>query len=150
MSLIIPVGLPGCGKSTWPSSWDGNWAVISTDEIRIQLTGDVNEMRRNDEVFDLFHDYIKASLGEGSTVYVDATNLRDFARATLRAIANLHDVPVHAIVFTNTEEAVTRNLARDRVVPADVMARFALQFEQALKDIPQEGYDSITYISSFQ
>ncbi len=146
--LFIPVGLPGCGKSTFAERVmaNMNFHIYSTDQIRERLTGDARTQTSNDQVFDLFHESIEDSLRYGANVYADATNLRDFARERLRKMSGYIAVTTHVLVFTNTAQAVERNLKRDRVVPPDVMVRFIAQFEQALRDIPSEGYDTVTYI----
>ena len=147
--LFIPVGLPGAGKSTFIATFlttESAWGrVVSTDDIRVELTGDINDMSQNEKVFEKFHQRIDEGLSFGVTV-ADATNLKDFARARLFQIANFANAETHAIVFTNIGQALTRNRARDRTVPAEVMEQFVDQYELALRDIPHEPFTSITYI----
>jgi predicted kinase len=150
MKLIIPVGLPGCGKSTFAANF--GFSVVSSDAIRAQL-GDVNDMSNNERVFETYHDRIEKlfELGlPGTTVYADATNLRDFARRKLLDIAYRVGAEQHVLLFTNTRQAVIRNAERDRNVPDDVMVRFVYQLEQALKAVPTEGYTSVTHIDGIQ
>src|ERR1035437_5022097 len=115
--LFIPVGLPGCGKSTFAKLLDA---------IRERLTGDAGIQTSNDQVFAEYHSYIEHWL-RYDNIYADATNLRDYARENLYKIADrvqyADRVPVetHVLVFTNTVQAVERNLKRERVVPPDVM-----------------------------
>lgn len=151
MSLIIPVGIPGCGKSTWANHLldSVDVGIHSSDDIRVELAEGVYcySKDRNDDVFEIFHQRIRNDLAAGLTVYADATNLQAYARAKLVDIANFAHVSAHVVVFTNIEQAITRNLERERVVPEDVMTRFLDKYEKAMVEIPLESYRSRTYIS---
>lgn len=151
MSLIIPVGIPGCGKSTLIAKLFEDVAHVSSDAIRDELipNGATDyDPSLNGRVFDLFHDRIDGWLNEQTyVVAADATNLDPGARTTLRMIARERHTPTHVLFFTNVEQAIERNIKRDRVVPPEAMERMIIKYEQALRDVPTEGYDSITYIA---
>lgn len=150
--LIIPVGIPGCGKSTWAAQFFSPY-IVSTDAIRLRLFGDENNQDHNDAVFDKFHrdieDYLQLTL-PGSTVVADATNLDNRARTTLRAIGKLNQAELHLIYFTNLDEAIMRNRRRERVVPMEAMERMMDKWERFRLELPQEAhlYNSITEIRS--
>lgn len=153
--LFIPVGIPGCGKTTFVARilMHNNLKVVETDDIRAEMVGEdllqsVSDMSRNDEVFRRFHQRIEDHLLDGFDVYADSTALRDFARAKFRDIAERVGAETHLLVFTNLTSAVNRNAKRQRVVPGDVMVSMIGQYEKALRDIPQESYTTITYIES--
>lgn len=147
-SLYIPVGIPGCGKSTWAEK--SGHAVVSSDSIRERYLSDVNNQSANDYVFRLYHRDLAWLLAEGDPVVADATNLRDFARRKLRNLADIMGAETHLVLFRNPAEAVQRNLARERVVPQDAMERMLGQYERALRDIPTEGYTTVTEIGSYR
>jgi predicted kinase len=147
--LIIPVGIPGCGKSTYADRFFP--IVYSSDAIREELSGDATNQDINADVFGVFHRRIEHAFAilapdDECDVFADSTNLRDFAREKLRAIADRVGVETHVILFDNNHQAVDRNNFRKRVVPADVMVRMLDQFERAKVDIYTERYDSITVI----
>ena len=147
-TLFIPVGIPGCGKSTFARSLDGIIAV-STDEIREALCKDVNDQSKNDEVFATFHKMIEVFLGDGISVYADATNLTSQSRDRLRIIAKEAGAKTHVILFRNLEQAIRRNAERDRVVPADVMLRMIEKYERSVSALRATMiYDHITEVSS--
>lgn len=153
MKLFIPVGVPGCGKSTFAQRvlMHNNLHIIATDDIREELVKEgllesVNDMSRNTEVFEKYHERIADRLLDHFDVVADATNLRDFAREKLRSIAERVGAETHLIVFTNPSVAVWRNLKRDRVVPPEAMVKMLEQYERALTDIPTETYNTVTYI----
>jgi predicted kinase len=157
-SLIIPVGIPGCGKSTYAKTFfnEINDVVWSTDEIRAlpQYGGDVNNQDNNDAVFHHFHGGITLDLARGRRVFADATNLTDRARRSLRTLAATNPagpVSTHLVIFANPDEAIRRNQARDRTVPSEVMFRMLEQYERFKLTLIQEAhlYDTITEIRRF-
>jgi predicted kinase len=147
--LYIPVGLPGCGKSTLAHNLLGEAAIISTDEIRAELST-VDDQSKNKQVFETFHSMVDACLGNRQSTYADATNLDARARDTLRHIGFSNKAEVHVFLFTNVKEAIIRNSQRERRVPDDVMLRFIYKLEDALTAVPHESYTSITEIGGVQ
>lgn len=155
--LIIPVGIPGCGKSTFADFLNhADLDIIETDAIRADFVkagklSAVNDMSRNKEVFEIYHEMIGAALTAERDVFADATNLQPFARSKLRNIAKeVGGVATHVIVFTNLSTAVARNARRaeGRIVPPEAMCRMLEQYEKALVDIPTEEYTWRTYIEN--
>ena len=153
--LIIPIGIPGCGKSTYGEQFLHNHVfVVSTDVIRSDMVEDgelesVSDMSQNDEVFRRYHELIETYLEAGVDIYADATNLRDFARERLYKIADKTNAKVHVIVFTNLSEAIRRNLNRSRVVQPEVMGSMLEQYEKALRALPNEPHaSSCVYVES--
>jgi len=79
--FIIPVGISGSGKSRWIKSLEGQgYVVISPDEIRRELTGNISDQSRNKEVFPLAFQRTIEALDAGSNVIFDATNVSSFHR----------------------------------------------------------------------
>jgi len=86
--LLVPVGLPGPGKSTW-AKWQAKrqgYRVISADAIRLELFSSLREAnsnpRNNAKIFHLLRLRLREALG-GQGVIVDATNLYPHAREPL-------------------------------------------------------------------
>lgn len=148
--LYILVGLPGSGKTTWARSFLESEVVdvISTDDIRDELhPGIQHDGARNAEVFDLFHHRLATYLAMGLDVVADATSMKRAHRNTLYSIADKYGAQVHLVIFTNIDQAVTRNTARVREVPEPAMVGFAGQYERMLSDIKTEPHDSLTHIA---
>lgn len=150
--LVILVGIPGCGKSTWAEHmFDPHYSVtVSSDRIRAELS-DVNDQTRNSEVFDLFHQRIAIALEDGETVIADSTALDARARRNLLDVASQVGVDgVHLVYFSNCDQAVMRNSRRERKVPEDVMVRMLDKYEYFKVVLPQEAhqYTSVTEIRS--
>lgn len=84
--LNLMVGPSGGGKSHYikthfngPAS-----AVISTDALRNEITGDFRRQDHNDQVFFALHAIVKARVESGLQTVVDATNLHARDRRKLR------------------------------------------------------------------
>jgi predicted kinase len=76
--LIIPVGISGSGKSFVGEllEKDFNFSVVCPDDIRKELTGNISDQSKNNEVFQLAHERIIKLLSEGKkNVYFSATNV---------------------------------------------------------------------------
>ena len=152
--LHIPVGIPGCGKSSLAPVINPNALIVSSDAIREEM-GDVYDQSRNDEVFLEFHERIEDFLTAGFDVYADATSLNKFARDKLFGLAVRvsegypagQGVTTHILLFRNLEQAIRRNSLREVPVPGEAMLRMIEKYEQTIQSIYDEGWDHITEIS---
>lgn len=123
--------------------------------------GSTYDGSRNAEVWITFYGLIEEALEPvlyGRSVHdppgiiADATNLEKRARERVLSIGREVGVPVHAFVFTNTKQAIERNQNRDGdvqgdlAVPDEAMVVMARRYEEMLRDIPFEPFDSITYV----
>lgn len=131
--LHITVGIPGCGKSTWceREKEASGAGIYSSDELRAELLGDATRQDANQNVFKILQDRVAKALENGWPCIVDATNLRPKYRKVWLDMALDLEVPAYAQRFwvsEDFEECQRRNLARERVVPLDVMERFHDQF----------------------
>jgi predicted kinase len=71
------IGLPGSGKSyqaeRFAEQYDAN--IHSSDAIREELSGDINNQDINDLVFKTLHSRIKEDLCNGKNCIYDACNI---------------------------------------------------------------------------
>ena len=139
--FLMVVGLPGSGKSTYIEKYYSNYHVHSSDAIREELSGDVNNQDINKQVFSTLHKRVKEDLVAGYNVVYDATNISWKRRkAFLQELKNINCHKECVLMATPFELCVQRNNGRDRVVPYFVIERMYKNF-----DIPwyNEGWDSI-------
>ena len=139
--FLMVVGLPGSGKSTYIEKYYSNYRVHSSDAIREELSGDVNNQDINKQVFSTLHKRVKDDLVAGHNVVYDATNISWKRRkAFLQELKNINCHKECVLMATPFELCVQRNNERDRVVPYFVIERMYKNF-----DIPwyNEGWDSI-------
>lgn len=69
------VGISGSGKSTYIQNHLQGLPVISPDDIRRELTGDVSDQSRNQEVFKLAEKRFVVTIRDFDDVVVDCMNL---------------------------------------------------------------------------
>jgi predicted kinase len=140
--FLMVVGLPGSGKSTYIDKYYSNYSVHSSDAIREELSGDVNNQDINVRVFEILHKRVKEDLLQGKNVVYDATNISWKRRKAF--LTELNKIPCRKsciLMATPFELCVERNKQRERVVPYHVIERMYKNF-----DIPwyNEGWDDIT------
>lgn len=136
-TLIILVGIPGSGKSTWARR-QTDALIVSSDAIRKEFVADLRLAHGEDapvdngEIFDIFHERIRQGLIAGRTVIADATNVTTRAQDNLYDIAHETGSEIELVVFTNTVLAIMRNRHRpaEQIVPDDVMNRMNANFHK--------------------
>lgn len=142
--LYMMIGLPASGKSTIAKdiAKSEGAIIVSSDEIRKELFGDINDQSNNVKVFEEVINRTKFYLANKYNVIIDATNINyKKRRHLLNSIDNLHGKDRIAIlVATPYEECLERNKLRERKVPEEVIKRMYFNFY-----IPQyyEGFDDI-------
>lgn len=85
--LHIMVGPSGAGKSTYirANDWTlSSGAIVSSDDLRAEITDDIRDQSANDQVFAAMHAVVKARVSHGLKTVVDATNLHARDRRALR------------------------------------------------------------------
>lgn len=142
-TFIMMVGLVGSGKSTQAQKlaqeYDAN--IHSSDAIREELSGDINNQDINDLVFKTLHNRIKEDLHSDKNCIYDACNISyKTRRAFLQELKNIPCEKICVLMATPYEECLKNNANRNRVVPEYVIERMYRNF-----DMPwyYEGWDSI-------
>jgi predicted kinase len=113
VGLILLVGPPASGKSSFARAWVDADVVVSCDAIRAELFGSRHAVGDDPAIFDEMDRRVVARLEAAVTVVVDATNVMPHARARMIAWARQYGRPVTALRFrVPANVLVRRNRAR--------------------------------------
>lgn len=142
--MILAVGLPGAGKSTWFA--ERGVRPLSSDAMRILLSDDEDNQTIHMQVFEALRYLLvkRLQLGVAET-YIDATNLTRMHRRPFLQLAVRYGARAEAVWFaTPFEVCLERNARRERRVPEDVMRAMAETFEEPTEE---EGFARIERVS---
>lgn len=139
--LILLVGLPGSGKSTWAAR--KKLPVLSSDELRRILADDPTDQSIHRRVFSVLRLLVKHRLElKRPVTCVDATNLTPKERRPYIALARRHGVTIEAVFFdTPVAECQRRNRLRKRVVPREAIETMA---RKLVPPSAREGFSKVT------
>ena len=141
--IVIAVGLPGSGKSSWFA--EQGVTPLSSDQMRVLLSGNEDNQQIHQEVFEAVRALLALRLRIKQPVsYVDATHLKRAYRAPYFELAEKYGATVEALWFdVPLATCLLRNQARDRQVATAVMETMAAEMEPPSMD---EGFSRIRRI----
>lgn len=143
--FLMLVGIPASGKSTIAKELveDRDDVVIhSSDELRVELFGDINNQSNNGELFNELNKRIKNDLRSGRHVVMDATNISRKRRKGLLQQLPKNIEKVACYVNTEYKDVVRQNQERERVVPQHVIDKM---YKTLQIPIYSEGWDKIVF-----
>ncbi len=141
--IVVLVGLPGSGKSTYLDSL--GITPISSDPVRQLLADDATNQTIHARVFSTVRYLVRQRLAIGRPVtYVDATHLTPTERRPYIKIAQRYGCQIEALFFdVPLEVCLMRNQTRDRIVPEDAMRKMAAKLVPPSVD---EGFSRVTVV----
>ena len=110
MKVVVSVGASGSGKSTYLQKNYPTYACICPDDIRKQLTGDVNNQSKNVLVWKVAYTALNTSCKNGVDVVVSATNLT--WKGLKELLSYVENAECEILLFKDSENW---QLCRDRV-----------------------------------
>jgi predicted kinase len=142
-AVVLAIGLPGSGKSSWFKRHD--IIPLSSDLVRGLLFDDATEQRYQDLVFSSLRSLLRARLIAGRPMnFIDATNLSPKERHSWIKMAHDFGYEAHAVFFdVPTEVCMERNRKRLRNVPDEVMLRMAQKLRPPKFD---EGFAKVIVV----
>ena len=106
LKMIILVGLPGCGKSTWAKNYlknNNGYVRVNRDDLRMMFFNELfvlNTPERENLVTQISNEIIERTLKSGKNIIIDNTNLSSKYRNNFHDIAQkIGNVEVEEIVF---------------------------------------------------
>ena len=145
--LILLVGIPGSGKTTYAKNYIEkhiNVVHLSSDAIRKELYGDESIQGNPAEVFSLMQKRAVDALKDGKDVLYDATNATRKDRSSIIGICpKFSKIECH-IIWASIETCIERDASRDRTVGKEVIDKMLKRFQAPYYD---EGIDAIKIIS---
>ena len=132
MTLYMPIGLPGCGKSTWAEQKDGA-KVFSSDAIREEYVSkgeyaSIDDVP-NDIVFGEMEKRTVKAISRGESVVYDATSIsRKDRRHILDKTRKFGVERVGVLFLVPVSVCKERNANRERVVPDFVYDKMTPQY----------------------
>ena len=79
-SLVVLVGVAGCGKSTFAARHFAPTEVVSSDRCRALVADDESDQTATRDAFDVLHLIVDRRLARMRLTVVDATNVKPEAR----------------------------------------------------------------------
>jgi predicted kinase len=143
--IVVAVGLPGSGKSTYFAKLGVH--PISSDAIRLQLADDETIQTIHARVFATVRFLLKQRLDLNRPVtYIDATNLTPKERRPYVKIATQRGCGIEALYFdVPLEVCKARNAKRGRVVPESAMDSMSKKLKPPTI---AEGFDRIQIVNA--
>ena len=143
MRIVVLVGLPGSGKSTYLKQM--GVSGLSSDAIRKLLADDETDQTIHVRVFQTLRYLLEQRLAIGRAVsYIDATNLTPEERGPYLAIGRAWGCDVEAVFFdVPLDVCLGRNAGRPRGVPGEALAKMAAKLAPPSVE---EGFTRVTVL----
>jgi predicted kinase len=147
--LLLLIGIPGSGKSTWLKSFDKtNYIIVNPDSIRKEVTGDISDVSQDAKVWQITKERTVKALENGKNVILDATNVDTSRRREF--IKDLPEVQIQAKFFDADPEESKRRIRNDirlgvdrSHVPEEIIDKMYDKYKDTITKIKEEPIEII-------
>ena len=132
-ALVILVGPPASGKSTWGKKFalDNGVVYVSTDEIRKEIGAGEGDQTVSAAAFGIARGRVSSALAAGKSAMIDATSVSRKARRDWINLGRGHSAFIVAVAFeVPRDELLRRDAQRERHVGPEVIDRFLHKNQQ--------------------
>ncbi|MDR7253102.1 alkanesulfonate monooxygenase SsuD/methylene tetrahydromethanopterin reductase-like flavin-dependent oxidoreductase (luciferase family)/predicted kinase [Nocardioides sp. BE266] len=148
-ALVVLVGASGSGKSTWAAAHFRDQEVVSSDALRGVVGSGPHDLDASADAFGVLETVVAARLKRGLTTVVDTLGLDAAKRQAWLAAARAAGLPAVVVLLdTPDAECRRRNAARDRPVPAPVLARQLRSVRDVRPLLEAEGWDLVEPVAA--
>jgi F420-dependent oxidoreductase-like protein len=143
-SLVVLVGPPASGKSTWAASHFPPHQIVSSDELRAVVGTGEHDQRASKDAFDVLDVVVERRLKRGLTTVVDSLGTEAKRRRRWIRAAAAAGRPCVAVVFdTDAATCRARNRARPRSIPGNVMASMLARWPEVRAALADDGFAAV-------
>ncbi len=140
-SLVVLIGLPACGKTTFARRHFQDSSVISSDACRRLVSDDEGNQVASPQAFALMETIIDKRMELHRLSVADAMNLQIATRRPWLDLARRHDYPAYAIAFdVPPAVCIERDTHRPRRVGAAVIVNNVRRMLFDTADLLAEGF----------
>ena len=150
--FLMLIGIAGSGKSFWVRNniSEDDFVVISSDNLRRELTGNVSDLSEDKVMWPLAKKRVAEALSNGKNVILDATNVNGYHRRNF--IKDLPPCRLQAKLFPFDPEKAKKRIKKDienevdrSHVPMHVIDEMFRQFDSYCtpKLLKKEGFEII-------
>jgi len=153
--IILLVGLPASGKSTYISKMKGKYVIASNDlyvekiakKMKLTYTEAFDKINRDDTIGNTKKEFDKA-ISKGRSVIIDNTNMNKKERSYFMKNTS-EDYKRIAIIFKISDSELKKRLEKrgketGKIIPDEVIKKMKSKYEPPTKE---EGFDEIKTIS---
>ena len=142
-TFILLSAVPGAGKSTWSEQYrltHKHVFVVSSDDVRKEVTGEYQNFTKEKEVWARYFEYINDYAKNGPddiTVIADSTNLKNIYRKQHTEIVKGFDRKVLVVLKKPLDVILRQNLQRNenKIVPEDIVRAMYKSWEEPSEEI---------------
>lgn len=137
MIVILTIGAPGSGKSTWGEKFaDSNkYIYLSSDRNRARVGRGEDDQQASAKAFELLKTELSSALKNNKNVVVDATFMSRKARRDFVNISRKYKAELKAVTFELPREIILQRNAKrasmgGRNVPDNIIDRMINNYER--------------------
>jgi F420-dependent oxidoreductase-like protein len=143
-SLVVLVGPPASGKSTWAESQLRADVVVSSDRLRALVGEGEHDQRAGTDAFDVLDLVVARRLKRRLLTVVDTLGTDAKRRQRWIELADEHGVPAIAVVFdTPPAECRSRNKAREAPVPSAFLTQQLNAWPKVREALGADGFHAV-------